>query len=136
MKPTGTERELLVAHLTVPGSMVSLKAGKRCLPKLNGCCFIASSHTGCTSWGTGGLGPTSQTQRRPPLPDSEKMRRRSFGTKRANKHTPKQNNTKSLHRKLSTCKHVFVSAKGLGLQHLGVFGPKPEDSAVFPKHLK
>lgn len=65
--------------------------------------------------------------------DAEK----SFGTKQANKQTPKQNNAKTPHQKLSACEHVFVTAKGLGLQHLSVFGLKPEDSAVFlPKHLK
>lgn len=137
---TGMERaQLLAPHLTVQAFTVSLKVGKSWLLKLNGhffssCCKLY----GITNWGTGGLGPTFQMECRPLawLPGSGKMRRKSFGMKQANKHSPKQNNTKTPHRKLSTCKHVFVTAKGLGLQHLGVFGPKPEDSAVFPEHLK
>lgn len=142
MQPTVTERECLaVYHLTLQGFRVGLKVGKR-LPKLNGCFlfflyffFFCLKLYGITNWGTGGLGPAFQLECRPLPSWFWEDARKSFGTKQANKHTPKQN-TKTPHRKLSACKHVFVTAKGLGLQHLGVFGPKPTDAAVFPKHLK
>ena len=49
---------------------------------------------------------------------------------------PNKTTRKALLWKLSTCKHVFVTAKGLGLQHAGVFGPQTGALWSFPKAPK
>ena len=121
MKTTVMEMDLFVVpHLTIRGFTFSVKAGTGCsLSFLTA--FLASRRWGHTNWGLQvfwGQHPKWSADSR-----SLVLGRGGGNPLAPNRQTnmhPNKTTRKALLRKFSTCKHVFVTAKGLGF---GVFGP-------------
>lgn len=97
------------------------------------CLFFASSPTGCISWG---MGPTSQMECRPPFPGSGKRQRKSSGTKQANKHPPKQNNTTSPTLKTFHLQTCFCHCQTFRIATFRRLWPQTRGLCRFPKAPK
>lgn len=112
------------------------KVGKRWLPKLEGHCVFGLKLHRLSEEGCRWFGANIPSGVLTPLPGSGKMWRKSFGTKQANKHTPKQNSMRSPTPKTFHLQTCFCHCQRFRIATFGRLWPQTQGLCSFPKAPK